>query len=107
MLVIYISSTGLFTKLYFVYYRNLFPDNIIQACLQNAKTEIVHEMVEERQTSGPVTNGNLSLATAASLNSSSSYVIKHKLVYKDGANLMGEFYYALLETLFRLVLVNG
>ena len=66
-------------------FRNLFPENLIQACLQNAKTEIRHEFVSEESVSVMALRSNLSLLT----NSSSVTVVKHKLVYKNGANLMG------------------
>ncbi|CAH1401948.1 unnamed protein product [Nezara viridula] len=69
--------------------RNMFPDNLVQACFQQVQT--TYKKVK------PLVLADDSNMT---LSQNSSYVMKQQLVYKDGTNVMGMIVFCLAFGLF-------
>ncbi len=65
-------------------FRNIIPENIVQACLQSAYTDIGRELSEISM----ISNG--SLVTESPNNTETVISITRKLMYRDRMNTLGE-----------------
>ncbi|XP_078511253.1 excitatory amino acid transporter 2-like [Lissotriton helveticus] len=77
--------------------RNLFPENLVQACFQQIQTvskkvpvtPSPHELLSQANTSEQQTNSSLLNSTTADVNDEPAMVTQKKLEFKAGMNVLG------------------